>query len=130
MERINVICPGCQTEQSLTSYFSFRAECDACSTDLHVCQTCQFYDPHADNQCRESSAEYIANKSRRNLCDYWKPKTADGSDNSAADAKAKLDALFGDKSPTSSHDSERLQSEPAAKQDNHLDKLNALFKNK
>ena len=95
-----------------------------CAADLHVCITCAFYDPYAENECRETIADPIAKKDRRNLCEYWKPayesKIEDASQSDAA--KAKLAALFGDTpSPAAST--------PQTK-DDALEKLNQLFNKK
>jgi hypothetical protein len=95
MAVMKVICPSCKTEASFDGTLSFRAECEKCSADLHVCHTCKFWDRYAENECREDQADPVANKDRRNLCEYWKPKdSASGEDAKVADAKAKLDALF------------------------------------
>lgn len=96
----HVICPACQSAHAFTGTLSFRAECERCSADLHVCVACRHYDPYADNACREVQAEYVADKSRRNLCEDFKPAPARaGTTDPQADAKAKLAALFGDVTP-------------------------------
>jgi hypothetical protein len=95
MALIQVTCPACKTSQSFDGMLPFRAECEKCSADLHVCLTCRFHDRYADNECREDQADPVANKDRRNLCEYWKPKEgASTEDDKVADAKAKLEALF------------------------------------
>ncbi|MCA9668115.1 MAG: hypothetical protein KC503_21100 [Myxococcales bacterium] len=71
--------------------------CKHCATDLHVCKNCHFYDPSVHNQCRESRAEFIRDRERANFCAHFTFKDADAApevDDSAAKAKAKLDALF------------------------------------
>ena len=94
MALILVTCPSCKKEHSYDGMLPFRAECDKCSADLHVCLTCRFWDRYAENECRESEADPVANKDRRNLCEYWKPREDKGEDARVSDAKAKLDALF------------------------------------
>ena len=76
---------------------SFRAECEACGADLHVCQLCMFYDTSAADQCREPVAERVTNKERNNYCDYFKPKAiAPGSASpGTGQSEGALDALFG-----------------------------------
>ena len=121
MEQIS--CPSCNKAHLFSQNLSFRAECEACAADLHVCITCNFYDPYADNQCRETIADPIAKKDRANLCEYWRPiLPGEQEDIQAVDAaKAKLAALFGDnsQSPPAPHSSSK---------DEALEKLNALFK--
>lgn len=95
-----VRCPSCQASQSFGDIVPFRAECERCSADLHVCLNCRFYDRYVENQCREDAADPVANKDRRNLCEYWKPVgIGDGAADAAAAAKAKLAALFGEAPP-------------------------------
>ena len=117
-----VTCPQCDNRVEFANKLSFRAECDACAADVHVCLSCRFYDPYADNQCREPVAEPVAKKDRSNLCEYWKPpEPADAPDRDATqDAKAKLAALFGEKVEAPS------STTPSTKED-ALKKLNDLF---
>lgn len=70
-------------------------ECPHCHTDMHSCKNCQYYDPGAHNDCKETIAEYVPDKERSNFCGMYKafenPREA-GPDINAA--KAKLEALF------------------------------------
>ncbi len=119
MALIHVACPACKKVHDFDGMVPFRAECDACSADLHVCLTCRFYDRYAENECREDQADPVQNKDRRNLCEYWKPRDDDDAGDDAARAKAKLAALFsGAAAPAD---------EPA---DEARRKLEALFKKK
>ena len=74
----------------------FRDECDLCSADLHVCRNCAFHDPSAYNECRESSAERVADRERANRCDYFSAGDRRGgaAGEAAARSRADLDALF------------------------------------
>ena len=92
---IVVVCHACSRPQTFVDVVPFRADCEACSADLHACLGCRFYDRYVENACREDAADPVANKDRRNLCEYFKPKSADAGDDAAAAAKAKLNALFG-----------------------------------
>lgn len=96
MSAIAIRCHACKTEHTFQGNVPFRAECDKCSADLHVCVTCRFYDRYAENECREDQADPVATKDRRNLCEYWKPIAIGADvDDEAARAKAKLAAAFG-----------------------------------
>jgi hypothetical protein len=96
MANIEVRCPSCKKVHTFPDLVPFRAECDACSADLHVCIACRLWDRYVENECREDQAEPVANKDRRNLCEYFRPLTLGADSGDAADeAKRKLAALFG-----------------------------------
>ena len=102
MAVVEVECHACQRKHSFESVVPFRAECDACNADLHVCLACRMHDRYAENECREDQADPVANKDRRNLCEYFKPlQRSDDADDAAALAKKKLAALFGGAPATS-----------------------------
>lgn len=69
--------------------------CPHCMSDIRCCKNCQFYDPKAYNECRESSADRIVEKEKANFCDYYK-FGAGGNDaeKQRQDALAKAAALF------------------------------------
>lgn len=122
-----ISCPSCGTKHTFDGGLSFREECSRCAADLHVCLTCRFYDRYVENECRETEAEYVKAKDRRNLCEYWKPRENAEEGMSEADAaRAKLAALFGDK-PASSSAAGGVSSSPA---DEAKRKLEELFKKK
>jgi len=71
--------------------------CRNCGSDVHCCLNCLDYDESAPNQCREPEAEKVSVKDRRNFCDYFRLRDGAGSSaarDKAADARAKLEALF------------------------------------
>jgi hypothetical protein len=118
VSRYTVLCHACQSTTQTDSLFSFRLCCQQCDADLHVCYTCKFYEAYADNQCKENAAEYIADKTKNNLCDYWRPREKQ-EDNTQVDALAKLKAAFGEQT--------EVTQSPTSK-DEALDRLNQLFK--
>jgi hypothetical protein len=75
-----------------TIRIGFRDCCDRCGSDLHVCLNCHFYDDGAHHECRETSAEWVRNKERSNVCEYFRPLSSAASDLSSEKAKA-IDAL-------------------------------------
>ncbi len=133
MATFDVTCPECETVATYDGHLPFRDECESCAADLHVCLTCRFHDRFAADECRETSADPVARKDRRNLCEYWKPKAAAGEMTSDDDAKAKLAALFGDApavmpATAAPRDTEDVGSKSAA--DEAKAKLAALFGDK
>lgn len=94
-------CFACGAEVALASgeRVGFRDACDACGADLHACRNCAHHDQSVYNECRESSAERVADRDRANRCDYFRPReggAARGGD-APADPRAALDALFAKK---------------------------------
>ena len=77
----------------------FRSDtCKKCGQDIKVCKTCRHFDEGASSGCRETSADFVYDKTRANFCSYYAPREdrVEVADEIAA-AKAKLDALFGKK---------------------------------
>lgn len=72
--------------------------CPKCDADLHCCKNCRFFDPAVNNQCRETQAEWVATKDRRNYCDYFEVSThitlVKKSGAQTDDARKKWDSLF------------------------------------
>jgi hypothetical protein len=72
--------------------------CPHCDADLHCCKNCRFFDPSVHNQCRETQAEWVARKDKRNYCDYFEASThvtlVKKSGASGDDARKKWDSLF------------------------------------
>jgi hypothetical protein len=92
-------CFHCASDLSsitVNGRISFRETCPKCGSAAHACRNCQFYDPGAHHECRESQAEYVKEKERENRCDYFRPGGAGSKFNSgsATDALKALDDLF------------------------------------
>ncbi len=66
-----------------------------CDNDLHICKNCEFYDTKSYHDCRESNAEYVTDKEKSNMCDYFKPaKRKKSTVKKSQDARRKLEELF------------------------------------
>jgi len=93
---VKLICHACQKELSFSdSKISFREECIHCRGDVHACKNCQFYDPKAYNECKESSADVVREKDRANYCEYFQVRTGGLAEkDKAAALRAAADALF------------------------------------
>ncbi len=74
------------------------SECPKCGRDLHACVQCRHYDPGAHNKCRETQAEWVTDRERRNFCDYFRLNPAGGRGGTAVgradQARRNLDDLF------------------------------------
>jgi hypothetical protein len=88
-------CYRCGSEIS-SETAGARAVCERCGAYAHCCRNCEFYEPGAHHDCREPNVEPVADKEQGNFCDYFRlsGRTGGASTNPAANAKAKLDALF------------------------------------
>ncbi len=69
-------------------------ECPYCSTSLHCCRMCSFYDSRVYNECRESNAERIVDKEKANFCDYFNLSDGTNKSNSKEDLENLADSLF------------------------------------
>jgi hypothetical protein len=80
------------------------AECSECRRDLRCCRNCRHFDPAYNNACRESEADPVPEKERRNFCEFFYFTRAEfrpgaATDHRASDARAKLEGLFGGRPP-------------------------------
>ncbi len=79
---------------------SRHEHCAKCFEALHCCRLCRFFDEGLSSGCAEDRAEPPTSKEGANFCEWFTPGAVagggDGQDRQA-DARAKLDALFGGK---------------------------------
>lgn len=98
-------CHFCGTTLDARMRIVKDTECPSCQRDLHACVQCRFFDRTAHNMCRESQAEWVTDRERRNFCDYFALNLAAGkgagSSDRASTARSKLDQLFKTKEPDS-----------------------------
>jgi hypothetical protein len=95
MATITLSCFECGAKLEFQDQIGRRDECSKCGADVRVCKNCEFYDPKVYNECRETSADPVREKQRSNLCDFFRPRSKDGSGSASADAlKAAAEALF------------------------------------
>ena len=64
-------CHRCTREIKLLSKLGRTDSCPYCSSDLKCCLNCRFFDPWANNQCREPAAEWCPDKEKSNFCEYF-----------------------------------------------------------
>ena len=73
MSEKQVFCFQCEKASLFKERVNFRAECEHCGADCHICKNCSFYDESAYNECREPSAEKVQDKEANNVCEYFNP---------------------------------------------------------
>jgi len=76
-----------------------EATCEGCGRDLRACRQCRHYDTRYNNACRETMADPVQDKERRNFCEYFSftraPFTAaTKTSDRAQQARDKLEGLF------------------------------------
>ena len=93
-------CRQCGTPVPFDDPIPRDSECENCHRDLRCCMNCRHYDTTRNNSCRETEAELVEDKARRNFCEFFAfdrtPFAASKGDTArAAQARAKLESLFG-----------------------------------
>lgn len=63
---------GSELPKSFSVFIARSDTCTQCRSDVRCCRMCQFYDPKAYNECRESNADRVVDKEKANFCDYFK----------------------------------------------------------
>src|SRR5258705_12252128 len=93
-----VECHHCGAPISIDPPVPRDAECESCGRDVRCCLNCRHHDPAYNNECRETMADPVPEKGRRNFCEYFapgrdRPRASDQAKRSA-DARARLESLF------------------------------------
>ncbi|HSI06586.1 MAG: hypothetical protein ACAI38_20130 [Myxococcota bacterium] len=96
MAKSTFVCWSCRKAQELDGRVNRGDTCLSCRSDMRSCKNCAFYDVSAHHECREPTAEWVADKERGNFCGYFEPFGGERIDAGADvdSAKAKLEALF------------------------------------
>lgn len=99
-----LVCQTCGAAVTLAEPIPRDSACEKCGTDLRCCRNCRHWDERYNNQCTETQADPVTDKTRRNFCEFFYFSRAafaggagTGSGTSrdrAAEARAKLEALF------------------------------------
>lgn len=91
-------CRSCGTPYSIAPPMPRDAECGSCGADLRSCVNCRHYDPRLHNSCRETEADPVEDRRRRNFCEYFDPSREPwvaATGEAGRNARAGLDRLFG-----------------------------------
>jgi hypothetical protein len=94
-----LLCHHCGTPVSVDEPIGREQTFDGCGRDLRACVQCRHYDTRYNNSCTETQADPVQDKERRNFCEFFyfsrEPFVAGApTKDRAAEARAKLDALF------------------------------------
>ncbi len=92
----SLTCYHCQKAIPVLGAFKIlrTEECPYCSTSLHCCRMCSFYDSRVYNECRESNAERIVDKEKANFCDYFNLSDGTNKSTSKEDLTNQAASLF------------------------------------
>lgn len=96
------LCHHCGRELHLTERVQRTQGCPYCHSDLKCCLNCSFFDPAANNQCREPQAEWTPEKAKANFCEFFDFREvagmsrpgAGGAQSDRDSARAAFDSLF------------------------------------
>lgn len=92
---MNLSCYKCGKNNPTETKIGFRETCFSCGEDLHCCKNCRFYDPSCYNECHETQADRVVEKTRANFCDYFQQGEGKAATfNPADEARRKLEDLF------------------------------------
>jgi hypothetical protein len=94
-------CHLCGAQLDVHEPVARDAECPNCGGDQRCCRNCRHFDPNFHNSCRETEADMVEDKERRNFCEFFsfsrEPFAPAAAHPRAAEARAKLEGLFGGK---------------------------------
>jgi len=68
-----VKCAMCGAKASPS--IGLESTCPKCKADLHTCRQCTYFDPSARFECSKPITTKIVNKTARNTCDLFSPRT-------------------------------------------------------
>ena len=96
------LCHNCGRKLQLMAPVGRTDSCPYCHSDLKCCRNCRFFDPGANNQCREPQAEWTPEKAKANFCEFFEFSEvsslsrpgAGGAQSDASRARAAFDSLF------------------------------------
>ena len=93
------VCHQCGAPVVLDEPIGRSLTCEACGKDLRSCLNCRHHDVRYHNACTESQADHVEDKARGNFCEFFyfsrEPFTPKASGKKSAEARAKLEGMFG-----------------------------------
>lgn len=93
-------CQACGTAVPYDEPIPRDSDCEGCHRDLRCCMNCRHHDDSRNNSCRETEAELVEDKARRNFCEFFSFNrrsfvAGKGENLREAEARARLESLFG-----------------------------------
>jgi hypothetical protein len=88
-------CAACGAKTPPT--INLDSTCTKCNADLHSCRQCTYFDPGARFECSKPISARIVNKSARNTCELFTPRTVverETSSGAPTDARQAFAKLF------------------------------------
>lgn len=70
-EAVKCAMCGAKAETSI----GLESSCPKCKADLHTCRQCSYFDPSARFECSKTILTKIVNKTARNTCELFAPRT-------------------------------------------------------
>lgn len=67
-------CHRCHKEVSAVSPLRHHELCPYCSTALHSCLNCLYYDEVSPNKCSEPAADWVPDKEKANFCEFFEAR--------------------------------------------------------
>lgn len=67
-------CYKCQREISVGTYLPRHELCPFCSSALHCCFNCLYYDEFSPNKCSEAAADWVPDKEKANFCAFFESR--------------------------------------------------------
>ena len=64
-------CHFCGAPAAIGEPIPRDGECESCGHDLRCCRNCRHWDPRYNNECTETMADPVEDKTRRNFCEYF-----------------------------------------------------------
>ena len=77
----------------------FRAQCEKCLIDLHVCVNCRHYSRGKPNDCNIPGTDFVADRERANFCEDFSPLKA-VKEKSSKTHEDVAKTLFGENDPS------------------------------
>lgn len=90
-----VKCASCGAK--IAGNINLASSCPTCRADLHTCRQCTYFDPAARFECRKTIPAKIVNKSAKNMCELFEPRTIverETSSGAPTDARQAFKNLF------------------------------------
>ena len=64
-------CQSCGAAVTVADPVPRESSCESCRHDYRACRQCRHFDTSRNNACRETEADPVEDKSRRNFCEFF-----------------------------------------------------------